>query len=264
MTYADLSQLPPIEAEPSEFPNLADELFRIIRHAISDAPRSKQRTIGPSEIGTPCSRRLGYHFLDVPKVNYDPAPWIPTVGTAIHMWLEDVFKSANLEHEPGLRWLIEHRVNVGEIGDESINGSCDLYDRVTRTVVDWKSCGVTALRNYRKAGPGDTYRTQLHLYGRGWTRRGLPVDRVALIALPRNAELADAYIWHEPYNEQLAVDALDRATRIKEATTAGPTVLPFLRTANAHCGHCPWYLPAATELGEACPGHTETGTTTKT
>ena len=35
----------------------------------------------------------------------------------------------------------------------------------------------------------------------------------------------------------------------------GTALLPMLDTADAFCSWCPWWLPAATDSTEACPGH---------
>jgi hypothetical protein len=84
------------------------------------------------------------------------------------------------------------------------------------------------------------------------------VDRVAVFFLPRNAELNEAFTWSEPYQEQIAVDALNRGTAIKTLTAGGPSVLGLLPTADAFCTYCPYFLPAVTDLTQACPGHTQT------
>lgn len=248
-----------------EPPALSDDLLNVIKTAITGHPRSQQKTIGPSELGTPCSRRLGYKLSGVEEVNQRGTPWKPTVGTAVHSWLEEAVILANAKdpvRENGhTRWLVEHRVNVGEVNGQPVIGSCDLYDQVTRTVLDWKIVGVTSLRRYRSKGPGQQYRTQAHLYGRGCIRRGLLVDHVAIFFLPQNGELADGYFWTEPYDEQMALDALLRAdSAISLINTLGAGAVAVLPTADAFCDYCPWFLPASTELKEACPGHSEAST----
>lgn len=232
---------------------LRSELLHLITEQINNHPRSLQTRIGPSEMGTPCVRRIGYRLLDTPEANPRTAAWKPTVGTAVHAWLEQAFTNTN---NTGVeRFYLEQTVTVGQVNGVDITGNCDLYDRVTATVVDWKVVGLAGLRRYKKDGPGEQYRTQAHLYGRGWRNAGLPVDTVAVMFLPQNGELADAHLWAEPYNEQIALDALTRVGGVAALTSAaGPAALPLLPTADSYCGYCPWYRADTTDLTRGCPG----------
>jgi len=237
----------------------ADHLMHLITDAISNHPRSLQTAIGPSEIGHPCARRLGYKMLGTGE-RPGEVNWKATVGTALHAWLENVLDGANDDYETRTksgqeRFYIEQRVTVGQILGKDINGSCDVYDRATACVVDWKSVGPTQLAKYKRFGAGEQYRIQAHLYGRGWRARGLPVDTVMVVFLPRNGELAETYVWHEPYDEDIAVNALQRATGIALAAQAlGPGALQHLATADAWCHLCPYFLANSTDLTAGCPG----------
>jgi hypothetical protein len=254
---ANCSPLPANFTQPggTAFP---DEYLYAISQAITNHPRSLQRSIGPSEIGTPCSRRIGYKLLNHPEQE-KPPNWLATIGTGAHMWLESAFDGYNLEHAPLLdgqeRFYIETKVSVGEANGVEVKGCCDLYDRVTHTVVDHKTVGPTQLVKYKRHGPGEQYRIQAHLYGRGWQRAGLPVSTVMIAFLPRNSPLADAYIWHEPYDEQVALDGLQRLAGISLVTEAlGDDALPLLPTADAWCPHCPFFKAGSTDLKGGCPG----------
>jgi len=237
----------------------AGHLLHLIKQAIVDHPRSQQVRIGPSEMGHPCARRVGYKLLGQPEREGEPN-WKATVGTALHSWLEGVLDGANIDFERRTqsgqeRYYIEQRVTVGQILGSDIDGSCDVYDRATATVVDWKSVGPTQLTKYKRFGPGDQYRAQAHLYGRGWVAKGEPVDTVMIVFLPRNGELAESYVWHEYYDEQVALNALQRAEGIALAAQAlGPTVLEQLPTADAYCHMCPYYKAQSTDLSLGCPG----------
>jgi hypothetical protein len=238
----------------------AEHLLHLITGAISNHPRSLQQRVGPSELGHPCARRLGYKFLGKAERAGTPPNWKATVGTALHTWLESTLDAANLDYEQRTRsgherfWL-EQRVTVGQVGGVDIDGSCDVYDRATATVIDWKTCGPTQLTKYRRLGPGPQYRAQAHLYGRGWRARGVPVDTVMIVFLPRNGELAEAYTWHEPYNESVALAALQRADGIALTVAAlGTDGLAVLPTADAFCHLCPYHVPASTDLARGCPG----------
>jgi hypothetical protein len=240
---------------PDEF---AGEYLQTITEAITNQPRSQQVHIGPSEIGHACSRRIGYKLLGHPEQE-KPPNWKATIGTGAHMWLETAFDGYNLTHAPDLdgqeRFYIETKVSVGDVNGAEILGSCDLYDRITNTVVDHKTVGPTQLATYKRKGPSEQYRIQAHLYGRGWQRAGLNVTTVMIAFLPRNGELADAYIWHEPYNEQVAVDALQRLAGISLTTNAlGAAALPLLPTADAWCTHCPFFLANSDNPERGCPG----------
>jgi hypothetical protein len=256
MTLPNLPVLPDHLYSRGGNPDLVrDELLWTISHSILNQPRSLQRRIGPSEIGQPCQRRTGYSLLGAEPVNVtDDVPWKPAIGTYAHAGMEEVFTQFNAGQDHA-RFLTEMRVSVGEIDGVDITGSCDLYDRVTATVVDWKFVGKTQLAKYKRSGPGPQYRSQVHLYGRGFTRRGVPVDTVMIAFLPRDGELRDAYVWHEPYDEQVALDALERANGIALALKAlGPDALGLLETADQFCSRCPFYRANSTDLATGCPG----------
>lgn len=234
--------------------HLQGELTYFVEDAIHNAPRSLQKALGPSEVGIECARRIGYRLADVTPVNTGDG-WLATIGTATHAWLERVFSRANqrLGHP---RFLMEQRVTVGTLAGEPVVGSTDLYDRVTCTVVDFKILGKSTLDRLRKKGPSDQYRTQGHLYGRGWATAGHPVDRVAIWGLPRNSPLRDAHLWAEPYDERVATGALTRVEGIASLTSAmGTGALALLPTADSYCSYCPFFRSGATDLGTGCPGH---------
>jgi hypothetical protein len=240
---------------------LADELLYYIGHFIDRQPRSLQQRIGPSEIGTPCTRKLGYKLAGTPIVNHRREPaWKPAVGTSVHAFLELAMTAPATEG----RFLVEQEVTVGEIGGIPISGHCDCYDLITDTVIDWKCVGPEQLKKYRsRKHPGDQYRTQAHLYGRGWHEQNRAHDPAApgpatvmIVFLPRNGELRDAYAWHEPYQEQVAIDALSRAETVSALLAlGGAEALPVLGTADDYCTGCPFYRPGSTDPRIACPGH---------
>lgn len=239
---------------------LGDELLEVISDAITNHPRSLQAAIGPSEIGVECGRRIAYKLLGVPERKRPSPNWLATVGTAVHAWLEGQFDTDNVKRAPHLdgqeRWLIETKLTVGFVpGLGFVTGSCDLYDRVTRTVVDWKIVGPTALKKYKAQGPSLQYRTQAALYGQGWVNAGHPVDTVAIAFLPRNGELRELHFWSEPFDPAIAAAALARLAQIKAACDQhGLGVLPLANTADNYCGHCSWFSYGSTDPTKGCPG----------
>lgn len=242
---------------------LAAELLEMIAFDIDNQERSLQKAIGPSQVGSPCPRKVSYGLLQTPKRNLNALPKLKAyVGQGVHKMLETMLDKYNLAHAADWgyeeRFYIEEVVRTGEIAGEPLDGHCDVYDRLTCTVIDWKTVGPTMLKNYRINGPGLQYKTQAHLYGRGWARyRGLPVDTVMLIFIPRQGELKDSYIWHEPYDEQIALGALARAdalTRVLQML--GPDMaLQAMDAIEDHCGDCDWFTPhRETASTEGCPG----------
>lgn len=252
---AELAPLPDGEmVRGLDLGDLQGELTYFVEDAIHNHPRSLQKALGPSEIGTECARRIGYRLAQVEAVNQGDG-WLATIGTATHAWLADTFTRAN-ERLGHPRFLMEERVTVGELDGEPVVGSTDLYDRVTATVIDFKVMGKTSLDKLRRSGPSGQYRAQGHLYGRGWATAGHPVDRIAIWGLPRNSPLRDAHLWAEDYDESIATAALDRVEGIASLTSAmGPGALPLLPTADSFCSYCPFFRSGSTDLATGCPGH---------
>jgi hypothetical protein len=245
---------------------LATELFTMIEADISGSPRSSKRWIGPSEIGSPCDRRIGYRLAGTPKIqdNTGNVAWKAYLGTALHESLSTLFATQEIarfaEGQPPAttRWHVEERILVGYVGDTPIWGSCDLFDEHTGAVYDWKSTTKNMVREkFRPHGPGDQYRVQAHTYGRGFQLAGYDVRTVNLVWFTRDGEFHDRHVWTENYDEQIAVDALARASSIQLALDLlGPDfTLPTLPTAEAWCNYCPWHKANEADLERACPGH---------
>jgi hypothetical protein len=250
---------PPLQRTSTPPEQLGQELTTLIRDAITNAPRSLQKRIGPSELGHDCARRIGYKLADFPENPNQLPNWKATVGTAIHTWLEHVLDNDNLTYANGHngeeRWYVENKVSVGDLNGDDIDGTTDAYDRVTGTVIDWKTCGPAMLKKYRRQISGQ-YRKQAHLYGRGWQRKGLTVRHVMVVFLPRNGELSETVVWHEPYDVQVALDALERATGIDiTVTQLGKAAFQHLPTADAYCNRCPFFRAGSVDPALGCPGH---------
>lgn len=217
---------------------LADELIWHVRDYLAHRPRSLQRRIGPSSLGTPCARRVGHILAGTPSSDTRPPGWLPGIGVAVHSMLEKVVARVN-----GLagreRFITERRVEVGTVDGQAVTGTCDLYDVDTATVVDWKVVGKSTLDAVRRKGPSLTYLTQAQLYGYGYARAGYDVERVGILYLPRGEELDHARYAVEPYDEQVARAAVERADGIAQAVRLlGPAaVLPTLNRAD-DCRFC--------------------------
>lgn len=220
---------------------LAEDYTKVIKRSIAAHPRSLQKRIGPSEIGMDCTRRLLHKLNGDNEPERGPA-WKPAIGTAVHTQLEKWFEAEN-KRIRFIRWVCEHRVTVGEINGETIAGSCDLFDTITRTVIDHKIVGPRQLLDYRANGPSNQYRVQAHLYGLGFFRDpepwGTPTE-VMIAFLPRDGELSRAYYWHEPWQPAIAIEALNRVNQCdRERRELGMDIALQLYPECAN-PFCPW------------------------
>jgi hypothetical protein len=195
--------------QPNDLHNtLFSPLIDAFEEAITGAPRSQQQLIGPSEIGIECDRCLAKKLAGVPERR--DAAWYPAQGTAVHSWAEH----AVIDHFP--RGVAEKRVIVGILADRLIGGTCDLYDTQTYTILDFKHVGSNTIKS-AKVGPKVEYRKQVHMYGRGYQLDGHRVDNVAILYIPRTEPtLRSSYFWHEPYDQRVAQEALDRAQKMMD------------------------------------------------
>ena len=243
----------PLFAEPfdenPEARQLRDELLTIILDTAHNEPRSLQKELGPSDLGTPCDRRLVYKLTDTPIVNYGD-PWAATVGSSVHSWLQKAF-----EQREG--WITEQRLWIGEF----IVGTADLYRG--GMVIDHKTVGTDVMKQIRKEGPPPEHVTQVQLYGYGYRLSGVPVDRVALAFYPRSGFIHNMYTWVGKYDESIALAALNRiyylANKIFDLDLENnPARFSEVSAVPHKCGFCPFYRPdmepgeGATNLG--CPG----------
>lgn len=194
------------------------DLRAVVEHAVANDPRTLQTDLGPSELGVGCDRCLA-HMLAGHLRRENGLPWLPTIGNAVHDWLETTVLQ-HLMRTGTDRYLPEATVTVGTLRGRDVTGHTDLFDAHTGTVVDYKIVGATTLKKVR-SGPTTTYRNQTHLYGKGLADAGFPVEHVAIWFLPRNALSIDAgRYWTEPYDEQVALDALARANAIAAGVDA--------------------------------------------
>ena len=119
---------------------LLSDLTDVIKWTDNNSARSVQTTIGPSELGSLCDRKIAYRLAGVPEANWwsDPLPAI--VGTAVHAWLEKAVNSFQQVHHMD-RWLTEITVQP----DPMVKGHVDLYDKETASIIDWKTVSPTKL-----------------------------------------------------------------------------------------------------------------------
>jgi hypothetical protein len=190
---------------------LKQELAEIIMWSERNAPRSRQLSIGPSEVGHACDRRLAYRIAGAAPVNTEADPWPAIVGTSIHDWLEKAVNRYQSQVRD-LGYLTELRVYP----DAMVKGRSDLFNVTTGTVVDYKSAGTEVMRKIRKGEIPDAYQVQVQVYGLGHERAGRKVNSVALVFYPRSGWLDDAVVWLRPYDRSVALAALQRVYAIAD------------------------------------------------
>ena len=188
-------KMPAPTAESEEW----TEIRGIIEDHITNQPRSLQKEIGPSELGTDCLHCLAARLAGWEK--RQSAAWLPFIGTCVHERFEHLFNSRKDEFtvpddDGGEPWAVkrfeaERHVDVGAIhglhGMSRVHGSIDLYDAETGMTIDWKITGTTTLRNVKANGPSQQYRVQASLYGIGLENDGEPCEKNAIYFLPRNS-----------------------------------------------------------------------------
>ena len=93
-----------------------------------------------------------------------------------------------------------------------------------------------------------------------YERQGYTVNKVALAFYPLGGRLDGLYTIVEPYNRQLALDAIERIELTQalvwqldpENTVGAWDLIPA--TPNYGCIYCPWYLPGSTNSAIGCKG----------
>lgn len=240
------------------------ETFYAYTNRNSSDNRSAQRTLGPSELGSPCDRQLAMKLLGIRPVNYQEG-WAPFVGTAVHVELANMFEWANGAGSG--RYLTEVPVTFGNALVP--RGTLDLYDGLLYMVDDHKLMGRYSLDKLIQQGPSETYRIQVQTYGLGAEKAGLKVKEVAIIAWPRQESSLDKlYVHVEKYDRKVALDAIARVERIAtEARRLSQPIAPDGQwsagrpmevarefPAGDDCKWCPFYLKADKEMQRGCPG----------
>lgn len=251
--FADLYRPELAERDPA---GLRDDLLGAVREAIEAHHRSQQREIGPSQLGHPCNRWLAYFFADVPPAGLQSPPWRQSVGTAVHEHFSDWLHRWNAEHE--MRFLTDIRVWIGDLyPGRPITGTLDAYDTWTRTVIDLKVPGPSAMKRHATpTSPEDPqYAVQVDAYGVGATHAGLPTRNVGILRLPASGELADACWKARPHDPDNARRALARAGGIaRMAEAMGPQAAALQPGTEHYCQRCEWFRPNTTDLTVGCPG----------
>jgi len=190
--------------------------------------RSTQVQIGPSELGG-CRRKVWYRLNNQPETNDNEIKLAAIMGTAIHSAIE----SALADNQDV---LLEKTVEY-----DGMKAHVDCFIPGTGDVVDWKTTKVKNLSYF----PTQQQRWQVQVYGYLISKSGLgKVQTVNLVAIPRDGDERDILVHSEPYDEAIALEALNWLAAIRTATEA-----PAPERHESYCAsYCKFY-DASGEMG---------------
>ena len=167
--------------------------------------RSKQTAIGVSSLGD-CRRKV-FHMIEGTPASNDKVLRLPAImGTAIHAAIEAAIGDAEG------RYLIEHRVEVDGLPPATI----DFFDTLEHEVIDWK----TITKKNVDYFVTQQKRWQVQVYGYLMTQAGYEVKTVTLIGIPRDGTENDIITHSEPYNRDVALEALQWLEDLRQVTEA--------------------------------------------
>ena len=187
--------------------DIVEELITALRDKDSSRSRSNQTQIGPSELGG-CSRKVWYRINAQPPTNEDGLKLAAIMGTAIHAEIEASLRRVDPNGE---KFLLEQEVSHGDM-----KAHVDCYVPEEKMIVDWKTIKAKTAGYF----PSKQQRWQVQVYGYLMIHGGgKPVDKVALVAICRDGDERDVIMHEEPYDESIALEALDWLKQIRESST---------------------------------------------
>lgn len=186
---------------------IANELIKAVTSTSKGSSRSQQREVGPSEIGG-CRRKVWLKLQGVEQTNTDTLRLASIMGTAIHTYIQEAFERQDPFKE---RYILE-----GEFTAAGIRGHVDMYDKEKNEVIDWKTTKKSNLTYF----PSKQQRWQVQLYGFLIRESGLPVDNVTLVAIARDGDERDIVYHTEPYDAEVAAEAIDWLIDVRNRTEA--------------------------------------------
>ena len=184
--------------------DIKDKLIKALHSKEESRGRGKQKQIGPSELGG-CRRKVWYRLNDQPETNDAELKLAAIMGTAIHSAIESAFAGDN-------SILLEQTVEYG-----GMKAHVDAFVPDTGDVIDWKTVKAKNLGYF----PSQQQRWQVQVYGYLIDKAGKGKPRtVNLVAIPRDGDERDIKVHSEPYDESVALEALNWLAAIKESKEA--------------------------------------------
>jgi len=208
--------------------DIKELLVKALHEKENKRGRSTQVQIGPSELGG-CRRKVWYRLNGQPETNDNEIKLAAIMGTAIHAAIENAL-AGNQEV------LLEKTVEF-----DGMKAHVDCFIPGTGDVVDWKTTKVKNLSYF----PSEQQRWQVQVYGYLISKSGLgKVQNVNLVAIPRDGDERDILVHSEPYDEAIALEALNWLAAIRTMTDA-----PAPERHESYCqSYCKFY-DASGEMG---------------
>lgn len=223
-----------------------DELLGIVQGQIDKHPRSAQKEIGPSEVGS-CQRKVAWKMAHGGDSDAQGG-WAAAKGTLIHAWLDETFSGIDrFMPDGGQRFFSD--LKLAKTNPNVNGGTLDLYDLLQQTVIDFKCPGDWTMKSVRNGTISEGYYIQTMIYGYGLEMTGRPVSRVALLFLPMAGDdlhsvARGAILLTWPYDRQVALDAFARIQRIRDMLDVAPVrkVLEVMEIKSDFCSSCPVHI----------------------
>ena len=208
--------------------DIKELLVKALHEKENNRPRSTQVQIGPSELGG-CRRKVWYRLNDQPETNDAELKLAAIMGTAIHSAIESAFAGNS-------SILLETTVEYG-----GMKAHVDAYLPDTGDVIDWKTTKVKNIGYF----PSQQQRWQVQVYGYLIEKSGVGKPKtVNLVAIPRDGDERDIKVHSEPYDEKIALEALDWLAAVKESAEA-----PAPERDESYCKFYCKYYDASGEMG---------------
>jgi CRISPR/Cas system-associated exonuclease Cas4 (RecB family) len=208
--------------------DIKELLIKALHEKENKRGRSTQVQIGPSELGG-CRRKVWYRLNNQPETNDNELKLAAIMGTAIHTAIE-----SSLAENKDV--LLEQTVEYN-----GMKAHVDCFIPGTGDVVDWKTVKAKNLSYF----PSQQQRWQVQVYGYLIDKSGLgKVQNVNLVAIPRDGDERDILVHSEPYDEAVALEALNWLEAIKTSDSA-----PAPERDESYCKFYCKYYDASGEMG---------------
>lgn len=206
-------------------------LLHVLHAKDASRDRSTQTEVGPSEIGG-CRRKVWYRLNAQPATNENQSKLAAIMGTAIHAAIEEAIGAIDPE---GKEYLVETEVAFGDM-----KAHVDLFVPSTGAVIDWKTSKVKNMSYF----PSNQQRWQVQIYGYLLSKNGYEVKTVNLVAIARDGNEKDVKVHTEPYDEVMALAALNWLENVKASKE-----LPAPEKDASFCKDYCQYYDATEEMG---------------